>query len=82
LKRESGGKHEKGVKRGAKITPAMKAEATAEPPRLHGIADALDQAVHLTPVGETLFIVPTYTGLLELHHELERRGLTPHFWEG
>jgi len=81
LKRESGGKHEKRVKQGF-MAGAMKPETTAEPPRRYGIAEALDQAVHLTPVGETLFIVPTYTGLLELHHELERRGLTPHFWEG
>ncbi|HAE84271.1 MAG TPA: hypothetical protein DEV72_01505 [Ktedonobacter sp.] len=48
----------------------------------YGIAEALDKAVHETPVGETLFVVPTYTGLLEIQHELERRGLTPRYWEG
>src|SRR6266852_7557275 len=47
----------------------------------HGIAQALDAAIRQTPVGETLFVVPTYTGLLEIHRELERRGLTPHYWE-
>ena len=47
----------------------------------YGIAEALDVAIGLTPVGETLFVVPTYTGLLEIHHELEQRGLTPHYWE-
>ena len=47
----------------------------------YGIAEALDAAVNLTPAGETLFVVPTYTGLLEIHGELERRGLTPHYWE-
>ncbi|HVU66228.1 MAG TPA: MurT ligase domain-containing protein [Ktedonobacteraceae bacterium] len=47
----------------------------------YGIAQALDQAIKRTPEGETLFIVPTYTGLLEIHRELERRGLTPHYWE-
>lgn len=46
-----------------------------------GIAQALDIALSRTPVGETLFVVPTYTGLLEIHRELERRGLTPHYWE-
>jgi UDP-N-acetylmuramyl tripeptide synthase len=46
-----------------------------------GIAAALDEAVRLTPSGETLFVVPTYTALLELHRILERRSLTPHFWE-
>lgn len=47
----------------------------------YGIAQALDRAISRTPEGETLFIVPTYTGLLEIHRELERRGLTPHYWE-
>lgn len=57
-------------------------KAHTEAPRLYGITEALDAAVHQTPAGETLFIVPTYTGLLEIHQELERRGLTPHYWEG
>jgi UDP-N-acetylmuramyl tripeptide synthase len=47
----------------------------------YGIAQALDKALGRTPEGETLFIVPTYTGLLEIHRELERRGLTPHYWK-
>jgi len=51
------------------------------PGKPYGIAQALDQALSRTPEGETLFIVPTYTGLLEIHRELERRGLTPHYWE-
>lgn len=48
----------------------------------YGLKSALDTALKQTPVGETLFIVPTYTGLLAVHRELEQRGLTPHFWEG
>lgn len=47
----------------------------------YGIAEALNIAIRQTPVGETLFIVPTYTALLEVHRELERRGLTPHYWD-
>jgi lipid II isoglutaminyl synthase (glutamine-hydrolysing) len=47
----------------------------------YGIGPALDAAIRHTPVGETLFVVPTYTGLLEIHRELERRGLTPRYWE-
>jgi UDP-N-acetylmuramyl tripeptide synthase len=82
LNRENGRKREKRVKSGAKVANATKAELTVEITRRYGIAEALDQAVQKTPMGETLFIVPTYTGLLELHRELERRGLTPHFWEG
>lgn len=50
-------------------------------PTSHGIAKALDVAIRQTPAGETLFVVPTYTGLLEIHRELERRGLAPRYWE-
>ncbi|WP_201362094.1 MurT ligase domain-containing protein [Dictyobacter formicarum] len=50
--------------------------------RLYGIKNALNSALQQTPVGETLFVVPTYTGLLEVHRELEQRGFTPHYWEG
>jgi UDP-N-acetylmuramyl tripeptide synthase len=60
------------------IHPALPA---GTPERAYGIAQALDKAISQTPVGETLFVVPTYTGLLEIHRELERRGLTPHYWE-
>ncbi len=47
----------------------------------YGIAEALNVAIRQTPAGETLFVVPTYTGLLEIHRELARRGLTPHYWD-
>ncbi len=50
--------------------------------RSYGLKKALDSALQQTPAGETLFVVPTYTGLLEVHRELEQRGLTPHYWEG
>jgi UDP-N-acetylmuramyl tripeptide synthase len=59
-------------------TPEQEARMT----RRYGLAEALNSAVSQTPVGETLFVVPTYTALLEIHRELERRGLTPHYWEG
>ena len=51
-------------------------------PRVYGLKNALNSALTQTPAGETLFVVPTYTGLLEVHYELEQRGLTPHYWEG
>jgi UDP-N-acetylmuramyl tripeptide synthase len=57
-------------------------DSTQPPTRPYGIKNALNSALQQTPVGETLFIVPTYTGLLEVHRELEQRGLTPHYWEG
>ncbi len=48
---------------------------------LFGLKQAIRVALNNVPVGETLFIVPTYTGLLEVHQELEQRGLTPRYWE-
>lgn len=54
----------------------------SQPPRVYGLKHALDAALQQVPVGETLFIVPTYTGLLEVHRELEQRGLTARYWEG
>lgn len=50
--------------------------------RTYGLKNALEVALNQTPLNETLFVVPTYTGLLELHAELEQRGLTPRYWEG
>ena len=49
---------------------------------LFGLKQAMRVALNNVPLGETLFIVPTYTGLLEVHQELEQRGLTPRYWEG
>jgi UDP-N-acetylmuramyl tripeptide synthase len=49
---------------------------------IYGLKNAIAVALEQTPVGETLFVIPTYTGLLEVHRELESRGLTPHYWEG
>jgi UDP-N-acetylmuramyl tripeptide synthase len=45
------------------------------------ISTAITQAINQTPPGETLFIVPTYTGLLSVRGELERRGYTTRYWE-
>ena len=45
------------------------------------IKSALMQAIERTPAGETLFVVPTYTAMLAVRGELERRGYAPHYWE-
>ncbi|GCE28010.1 hypothetical protein KDA_34940 [Dictyobacter alpinus] len=63
-------------KRGREVQPDESTE------RVYGLKNALDSALQQTPAGETLFVVPTYTGLLEVHRELEQRGFTPHYWEG
>jgi UDP-N-acetylmuramyl tripeptide synthase len=45
------------------------------------LGQALGQAVAATPPGETLFVTPTYTAMLELRDIISRRGLTRQFWE-
>lgn len=42
---------------------------------------ALDRALATLPDGETLFVLPTYTAMLELRNELSRRGWVRPFWE-
>jgi lipid II isoglutaminyl synthase (glutamine-hydrolysing) len=45
------------------------------------VGRALMRAVGQTPAGQTLFVVPTYTAMLAVRAELERRGYTPRYWE-
>jgi len=61
---------------------AIEQEMKSSTRSLFGLKHAIRVALNNVPVGETLFIVPTYTGLLEVHQELEQRGLTPRYWEG
>jgi hypothetical protein len=68
--------------RGKRSMKIIEADSSTQIPRVFGLKNAIDVALNSTPAGETLFIVPTYTGLLEVHRELEQRGLTPHYWEG
>ncbi len=46
---------------------------------VHALPDALDAALAACPDGR-LFAVPTYTALLELRQELQRRGHVDAFW--
>lgn len=71
----------KGTASGQTALETLESVPATEAVNQYGIASALDRAILQTPEGETLFVVPTYTGLLELHHELEQRGLTPRYWE-
>ncbi len=68
--------------RGAELALRFKYAGVAVD-RLSVVADlphALDQALAGTPSGR-LFVVPTYTALLELREELSRRGHVGRFWE-
>jgi UDP-N-acetylmuramyl tripeptide synthase len=52
--------------------------------RLHiagSVARALDESLAAS-AGGRLFVLPTYTALLELREELAVRGLVSNFWEG
>jgi UDP-N-acetylmuramyl tripeptide synthase len=45
------------------------------------IERALDHALEATPPGSALYVIPTYTALLEVRGVLERRGFTAPYWE-
>lgn len=79
-------KHDKQtLARSARSQKHVQPPPTPETPALfqrYGLKNALDLALQQTPDGATLFVVPTYTGLLEVHRELEQRGLTPQYWKG
>jgi hypothetical protein len=42
---------------------------------------ALDAALNRLPPGATLYVLPTYTAMLDLRAELVRRGWARPFWE-
>ena len=44
-------------------------------------SQALDVAIERTPEGGRLYVLPTYTALLELRARLRRRGLVEAFWQ-
>ncbi|MGI9621961.1 MAG: MurT ligase domain-containing protein [Acidimicrobiales bacterium] len=45
------------------------------------VSGALDAALQATPAGATLYVLPTYTAMLDLRQELGRRGAAQPFWE-
>lgn len=45
------------------------------------LAPALDAAMERTPPGSTLYLLPTYTAMLEVRDLLSRRGYVAPFWE-
>ena len=53
--------------------------------RIEVVADwreALERAAKATPAEETLFILPTYTAMLELRSVLTRDGALQPYWQG
>jgi UDP-N-acetylmuramyl tripeptide synthase len=43
---------------------------------------ALDRGLQMVEPGETVYLVPTYTAMLELRRRMVKRGLVAPFWEG
>ena len=48
----------------------------------HDARAALRRALDATPTGEALYVLPTYTAMLEVRELLAGRGGARHFWEG
>jgi UDP-N-acetylmuramyl tripeptide synthase len=46
-----------------------------------GVAASLEKALDRLPPGETLYITPTYTAMLQLREILQKMGLVVPFWE-
>ncbi len=47
----------------------------------HDLERAFDAAMKMVPAGGRLYVLPTYTALLELRRALHRRGYVKGFWE-
>ena len=45
------------------------------------LARALDIGLEAVPPGGTLFVIPTYTAMLDLRKKMVERGLVTHYWE-
>lgn|SRR5487761_2061210 len=62
---------------------ALRLKYTGEQPQYvdPDVGAALTHALEHTPSGDTLYIIPTYTAMLAVRGELERRGYTPRYWE-
>ncbi len=45
------------------------------------LSRALERALEATPEGETLYLLPTYTAMLEVRSKLADAGYLSHFWE-
>jgi UDP-N-acetylmuramyl tripeptide synthase len=43
---------------------------------------ALDRGLETVGPGETIYLVPTYTAMLELRRRMVKRGLVAPYWEG
>jgi len=57
------------------------ADIDADPAIEDNTERALEKALALTPEGERLYVIPTYTAMLQVRKLLARWGQRPPFWE-
>jgi lipid II isoglutaminyl synthase (glutamine-hydrolysing) len=71
-----------GGTRGADMAVRLKYAGVAQErlQLVEAIPEAIDAALAALPPATTLFILPTYTAMLELREELARRGWVHQFW--
>ena len=58
--------------------------AGMEPAKVSLVKDlrkALEKGIADTPAGGTLYILPTYTAMLEIRDVMQKLGWVGHFWE-
>lgn len=68
--------------RGEEMALRLKyADVAWDPPVVSGTEDALRRAIRATPIGGCLYLVPTYTAMLEVRHVLARWTGQKRFWE-
>ena len=69
-------------RRAADMALRLKYAGLDPDPVLEGnVERALARALSLTPAGGTLYVVPTYTAMLQVRRILARWGHRPQFWE-
>jgi hypothetical protein len=69
-------------RRAADMALRLKYAGLNPDPALEGNIDrALARALSLTPELGTLYVVPTYTAMLQVRRILARWGRRPQFWE-
>ncbi|WP_051585810.1 MurT ligase domain-containing protein [Caldanaerobius polysaccharolyticus] len=70
-------------RRAQELTLRLKyAEVESEVITINDMEKALREAISRVPEGDVLFVLPTYTCMLELRRMLEKSGYAKPFWEG
>ena len=71
-----------GGRRAEDMAVRLKYAGAEDIPVIRDVAGAFDRALAGVPAGGTLFILATYTGMLEMRRVWTARGLVRRYWEG